>query len=244
MVTVDLNIPVPPSKVDFLIVGGGPVGLLAANLIVQAGMTVRIIGMSYLQNTLLYKSYPLKLNLIDIEYEPNHWGRGDWIHGRTLELLERAGLESELLKTGVKVDKMSSYMNGKLQKEIPFVPDEETASKYEYLLCVGQHITESSLQSQLSQYDVQVERPATVVGMDRSSVEEDEEYPIKATVMHLQEREGTELVECKYLLGCDGAHSDIRQQLGIKNEGETSETHAGVLDALIRTNFASRKEVW
>ncbi|KAL7331145.1 hypothetical protein PS15p_203377 [Mucor circinelloides] len=178
---------------------------------------------------------------VDIEYEPNHWGRGDWIHGRTLELLERAGLEVELLKTGVKVDKMSSYMNGVLQKEIPFVP-EETESKHEYLLCVGQHITESSLQSQLSQYDVQVERPSTVVSMDRDE-NKDGEYPITATVMHLQEGRGTEDVQCKYVLGCDGAHSDIRQQLGITNEGETSETHAGVLDALIRTNFASRKEV-
>jgi len=111
------------------------------------------------------------------------------------------------------------------------------------LLCVGQHITESSLQSQLSQYDVQVERPSTVVSMDRDE-NKDGEYPITATVMHLQEGRGTEEVQCKYVLGCDGAHSDIRQQLGITNEGETSETHAGVLDALIRTNFASRKEVW
>ncbi|KAG2214455.1 hypothetical protein INT46_007380, partial [Mucor plumbeus] len=220
MVTPDMSVPAPASKVDFLVVGGGPVGLLAANLIVQAGLTVRIV---------------------DIEYEPNHWGRGDWIHGRTLELLERAGLEDELLKTGVKVEKMSSYMNGVLQKEIPFVP-EETESKHEYLLCVGQHITESSLQSQLSQHDVQVERPSTVVSMDRDE-NKDSEYPVIATVMHLQEGRGTEDVQCKYVLGCDGAHSDIRQQLGITNEGETSETHAGVLDALIRTNFASRKEV-
>lgn len=219
MVTPDLSIPAPPSSLDVLVVGGGPVGLLAANLLVQAGMTVRVL---------------------DIEHEPNHWGRGDWIHGRTLELLERADLASELLETGVEVEKMSSYLNGTLQKEIPFVP-EETESKHEYLLCVGQHITESSLQGKLSRRDVQVERPATVVKMTR--VEEDKEYPIHATVMHLEEGKGYEEVKCKYILGCDGAHSDIRRQLGISNEGETTETHAGVLDALIRTNFASRKEV-
>lgn len=106
---------------------------------------------------------------------------------------------------------------------------------------MGQHITESSLQSTLAQYDVQVERPSTVLEMVRDN---NNEYPIKASVMHLQEGKGTEQVECKYLIGCDGAHSDIRQQLNIINEGETSETHAGVIDALIRTNFASRKEVW
>ena len=62
--------------------------------------------------------------IVDVEYEPNHWGRGDWIHGRTLELLERAGLAEELLSTGVKVDQITSYMNGELQSSIPFVPDE------------------------------------------------------------------------------------------------------------------------
>ncbi|KAI8375785.1 FAD binding domain-containing protein [Blakeslea trispora] len=213
MITADSA---PPSEVDFLIVGGGPVGLLAANLVIQAGFTVRIL---------------------DIETEPNHWGRGDWIHGRTLELLERAGLVSELLKTGVKVEKMTSYKNGTVQKEIPFVP-EDAESKYQYLLCVGQHITESSLQSQLSDHDVQVERPSTVVQMER---EPESTYPVIATVMHLGKQ--SEQVRCKYLLGCDGAHSDIRQQLNISYEGTTTETHAGVLDALIRTNFASRKEV-
>lgn len=42
--TLELSIPKPSSKVDVIIVGGGPVGLLAANLFVQAGMTVRIFG--------------------------------------------------------------------------------------------------------------------------------------------------------------------------------------------------------
>jgi ribulose 1,5-bisphosphate synthetase/thiazole synthase len=47
MTIQDNSIPAPPSQVDVLIVGGGPVGLLAANLIVQAGMTVRILGNLY-----------------------------------------------------------------------------------------------------------------------------------------------------------------------------------------------------
>ncbi|KAI8148429.1 FAD binding domain-containing protein [Fennellomyces sp. T-0311] len=207
------------SQIDFLIVGAGPVGLLAANLIIQAGLTVRIL---------------------DIEYEPNHWGRGDWIHGRTLELLERAGLAEELLSTGVKVDQITSYMNGELQNSIPFVPD-EVESKHQYLLCVGQHITESSLQSSLTNQDVEVERPATVINIVEGP---DKDYPVRTTVMHLRDEARSEQVDCKYLLGCDGAHSDIRGQLGIQTEGETTETHAGVIDALVRTNFnAGRKDV-
>lgn len=56
MLASELNIPAPPSKVDFLIVGGGPVGLLAANLIVQAGLTVRILGKFLF--IYYYSSYP------------------------------------------------------------------------------------------------------------------------------------------------------------------------------------------
>ena len=111
-----------------------------------------------------------------------------------------------------------------------------------YLLCVGQHITESSLQSSLTNQDVEVERPATVINIVQGP---DAEYPVRTTVMHLRDEARTEQLDCKYLLGCDGAHSDIRQQLGIQTEGETTETHAGVIDALVRTNFnAGRKDVW
>lgn len=112
----------PPNSVDFLVVGGGPVGLLAANLAVKAGFTARIIG----RNKMFYYSYCvfLMITRVDIEHQPNHWGRGDWIHGRTLELLESVGLAKDLLGTGVKVEKLSSFVNGKLQTSMPFVPDE------------------------------------------------------------------------------------------------------------------------
>lgn len=58
MTSKDNFTPAPPSKVDVLIVGGGPVGLLAANLIVQAGMTVRILGkLVFLSSTRVGQGY-------------------------------------------------------------------------------------------------------------------------------------------------------------------------------------------
>ncbi|KAI8338537.1 FAD binding domain-containing protein [Chlamydoabsidia padenii] len=213
------DIPLPPSptkQVDVLIVGAGPVGLLSATLLRQAGLVVRIL---------------------DAEFEPNHWGRGDNMHGRTLELLERAGLEDELLTSGARVEKMNTYSNAKLVQSSPFVPD-HVDSKYQYLLCVGQHITESSLQSQLSHLEVQVERPCTVANIQKNSAAS---YPLLATVTNLRDQV-TEQVECKYIFGCDGAHSEIRHLLGIVYEGASTEITGGVMDALIRTNFPGRKD--
>lgn len=51
------------------------------------------------------------------------------MHGRTMELLERAGLEGELISSGARVDKLNVYKNSTLVKSMPFVPD-HVDSKY------------------------------------------------------------------------------------------------------------------
>ncbi|KAF3939089.1 hypothetical protein ABW19_dt0209976 [Dactylella cylindrospora] len=51
-------------------------------------------------------------------------------------------------------------------------------------------------------------------------------------------KEGTEeIVNAKYVIGCDGAHSWTRKQLGYKMEGEHTEIIWGVLDIIPVTDF-------
>lgn len=47
----------------------------------------------------------------------------------------------------------------------------------------------------------------------------------------------TEIVKAKYMVGCDGAHSWTRRQLGFKLEGEATDFIWGVLDIIPITNF-------
>lgn len=44
-------------------------------------------------------------------------------------------------------------------------------------------------------------------------------------------------VEAKYILGCDGAHSWVRKQLGLRLEGESYNDCWGVLDIIPLTDF-------
>lgn len=44
-------------------------------------------------------------------------------------------------------------------------------------------------------------------------------------------------VEAKYILGCDGAHSWLRKQLGLRLEGESYDDSWGVLDMIPLTDF-------
>ncbi|GMF75304.1 unnamed protein product [Aspergillus oryzae] len=46
-----------------------------------------------------------------------------------------------------------------------------------------------------------------------------------------------EVIEAKYLLGCDGAHSWVRKQLGLKLEGASRDVDWGVLDVFPITDF-------
>ena len=46
-----------------------------------------------------------------------------------------------------------------------------------------------------------------------------------------------EIVRTKYLIGCDGARSWTRVQLGIPMQGERTNNHFGVMDILPLTNF-------
>lgn len=46
-----------------------------------------------------------------------------------------------------------------------------------------------------------------------------------------------ETIHAKYVIGCDGAHSWVRKQIGIEMEGETSDYIWGVLDTVPITDF-------
>ena len=47
----------------------------------------------------------------------------------------------------------------------------------------------------------------------------------------------SETIHAKYMLGCDGAHSWTREQLGLRMEGESTDTVWGVMDIMPMTDF-------
>lgn len=60
---------------------------------------------------------------------------------------------------------------------------------------------------------------------------------------HAPAEEGElEIIKAKYLLGCDGAHSWTRQQLGLPLEGKQTDHVWGVMDIIPLSNF--RKLFW
>ncbi|OTA99004.1 hypothetical protein M426DRAFT_68648 [Hypoxylon sp. CI-4A] len=70
-----------------------------------------------------------------------------------------------------------------------------------------------------------------VVGNEHSTTKNGANISTGAT------KDNQEIVRAKYLVGCDGAHSWIRHQVGIHMEGEKTDTHFGVMDVVPLTDF-------
>lgn len=72
-------------------------------------------------------------------------------------------------------------------------------------------------------------------GLFRSNLAEDDTDNLIANSR--QKQGSTETVRAKYVVGCDGAHSWTRKQLGFELEGEPTDHIWGVLDIIPITNF-------
>lgn len=110
---------------------------------------------------------------------------------------------------------------------------------------------------------VRIDRPTAPTNLyidEQTSLEEDS-YPISLTLKtpadhakggqsnghtggHTDAPSSETTINCRYLIGCDGAHSWVRDQLGIEMEGEQTESVWGVMDIVPITNFRKHDAFW
>ena len=78
-------------------------------------------------------------------------------------------------------------------------------------------------------------------GRDLLSLEIDETaaYPVTATIRRNEPGyEGvTETIQARYVIGCDGARSDVRKSIGLELKGDSANKAWGVMDVLAVTDF-------
>lgn len=129
------------------------------------------------------------------------------VHARTLEVLEPLGVVPELLQNGVIVPIFRVRDRSKILATINF---EEIDSPYAFTLMCPQDRTEAILLCRLQALGVMVERPWEVLSIGATDND-----------VEVQFKRGDEqrAVHTKWLVGCDGAHSLVREQASIPFEG-------------------------
>jgi 2-polyprenyl-6-methoxyphenol hydroxylase-like FAD-dependent oxidoreductase len=125
------------------------------------------------------------------------------VHARTLEVLEPLGVTPELLQEGIVVPTFRVRDRNRILTSISF---QDLDTKYPFTLMCPQNRTEAVLLRRLQSLGGAVQRPCDVVAVQPGENE-----------VEVQFQSGKELktVRTKWLVGCDGMHSVVREQASI-----------------------------
>lgn len=169
--------------------------------------------------------------IIDALAAPSQQSRAFGVHARTMELFDAMGAIAPLLARGNPAQGLSVYSRGQRIAEIAMQGTID--SKYPYILIVSQSDTERVLTDHLSELGVSIERSTTMIDFEQDGA--------GVTARLRLASGGTESVRCRYLAGCDGAHSVVRKHLGIAFEGAPYPAQWLLVDATIDWDIPQRE---
>jgi 2-polyprenyl-6-methoxyphenol hydroxylase-like FAD-dependent oxidoreductase len=170
------------SDAQVLIVGAGPTGLVLALWLTKLGVPVRIV---------------------DKAAEPGTHSRALAVHARTLELYRQLDLDGRVVEKGYTVPGARLWVGGEQKARVPFEQLVSDLTPYGFLHIFPQDEHERLLIDRLQQMGVKVERPTELLGYAESA---------EGIEARLRGPDGAETrVHARFIAGCDGAHSKVRQ---------------------------------
>ncbi|MEZ4384112.1 MAG: FAD-dependent oxidoreductase [Nannocystaceae bacterium] len=151
----------------------------------------------------------LRVRVVDQGHEPSTWSKAQVIHARTLEVFARLGVLAPMLAEGKLF--RGFRMHDERGNELAHVTLAIHGSHYSYVLSLSQRETELHLIAALAERGVEVERDVRL-----DAVREED----GAVTAELVRGDGArEALRVPWVVGCDGAHSTVRHDLGIDFEG-------------------------
>ena len=208
-----------PDAVDVLVIGSGPAGaLLAAQLSNFPGISTRLI-----------ERRPAALQV----------GQADGIACRTVEMLESFGLGQKMMREAHWVNETvfwrpSQKDRTRIERTGRVQDTEEGLSEFPHLI-----VNQARLQQYLLDYmRNSPTRLEANYGLDfvELKVQAEGEYPVVVTLRDVTTSSLT-TVRAKYVVGCDGARSRVRDSIGAVPRGDFANHAWGVVDMLAVTDF-------
>jgi 2-polyprenyl-6-methoxyphenol hydroxylase-like FAD-dependent oxidoreductase len=197
---------------DILVVGAGPTGLTMAAGLARFGVQAR---------------------LIDRALEPpEDRSRAIVLQARTLELFEDLGIVRKVLDAGLVVDAANIFTRHGRRGSIRIRP-EWIDSAYGRFVTLPQEETERILGELVVSSGVAIERGVELIGIEES------EGAATAVLRHHGGR--IERMPAAWIVGCDGAHSAVRQAAGLSFEGSTYRDECLLGDVDMRWGLPERE---
>ena len=210
-----------PATVDVLIAGSGPAGLcLAAQLA---------------------KVPTIRTMLVEPRFGPMEKGQADGVSVRSMEMFQAFGFAEKVKRESVWINETTFWAPGAgtplvRAARVQDVPD--AISEMPHVLLNQARVHDMYL-------DIMRNSPTRLTpdyGMKVRSLTIDPqatEYPVTVTLEHTAPgKEGqTTAVRANYVIGCDGARSNVRAAIGGTLHGDAAHQAWGVMDLLAVTDF-------
>ncbi|MES1170010.1 MAG: FAD-dependent monooxygenase, partial [Leifsonia sp.] len=211
-----------PDQVDVLIVGAGPAGMIAAAQLAQfPNVTTRIVER--------------RGGRLEV-------GQADGIQARSVETFQAFGFADRITAEAYRITEMAFW---KPDPDDPariirtaLVPDDPTGiSEFPHLLVNQARVQDYFAESMAnSPTRMTPDFGYEFVGL---TVTDHGDFPVEVRLRRTVEPDaGRErLVHAKYVVGCDGARSAVRESIGRRLEGDQALHAWGVMDVLAVTDF-------
>lgn len=194
----DMNTPTLSQRTSVLIVGAGPVGLVAAVTLREKGVAVRVIDEQASEDK---RTYPVV------------------IHPRTVRILDSFGITAPLEWRGHAITHLAVYVD----RERRVVLDLPAAGRISPgALTLPQDVLRQALMHRLSELGVEVEWQTRLIALDQTAGH------VRSSLVRRQRIETAEpelrpewfdiesaTVDSDFLIGADGIRSTVREKLGI-----------------------------
>src|SRR5258708_2889042 len=180
------------AQTDVLIIGAGPTGLVLALWLARLGVRARII---------------------DKTAEPGTTSRALAVQARTLELYRQLDLPEAAVARGHRVPAVNLWVKGEAAARLPFESVGSGLTPYPFLHIFPQDQHERLLIARLEALGVTVERRTELISFANGE---------NGITARLRGPDGQEIDgEAKYIAGCDGARSIVRETIGTGFPGGT-----------------------
>lgn len=205
------------ANVDVLVVGSGPAGLvLAAQLARFQGVETRVVEQ---------RDGPLPV------------GQADGVACRTVEMLHAFGVSEQLLKEACWVNEVAFWEPdpadpARIRRGGRILDHEVGLSEFPHVV-LNQTRVHDHLLSAMRDAVCRLE-PDYGIACRSLELRGPESHPV---AVRLDDASGSLTMNARYVVGCDGARSAVRQAIGCGLHGDAANHAWGVMDVLADTDF-------
>jgi 2-polyprenyl-6-methoxyphenol hydroxylase-like FAD-dependent oxidoreductase len=202
-------------KTQVIIIGAGPTGLSMAAQLVR---------------------HKIDFILIDKKEKTTTFSKAIVVQARTLEIFSELGIGQRAINEGRLTTALNLFYQGKRRAAINLSGLGEGLSPYPFALSLEQSKTESLLADHLAENGKQVKWNTEFSRLEQLD---------NGVTAYCKTNNGQELrLDADYLVGCDGAGSLLRHQLGLSFEGSTEPKLFYVADVILSSPVINKDELF